>query len=213
MATKVAGELYESITGQLFEIGRQLRQPNGYPFDPERLKTHLQAAIEGRFNMSAVQKIIEYKFLKLISGGESLILDAVDGTEILTNAKEMFAWIDSDFNDWGAHEPGKPTAETTVDVYEMAKDATFSQMFSELNVDVSKLCLTQHQIKNFVKKHQWLRTGGYGTFFLFKSNGVFFVARVYFSSDDGLHVHVSRFESSDVWYAGCRHRLVIPRLA
>ena len=49
MATKVTGELYESITGQLFEIGRQLRQVNGYPFDPERLQNHLQKGIEGRF--------------------------------------------------------------------------------------------------------------------------------------------------------------------
>lgn len=47
----VAGELYESITGQLFEIGRQLRQPNGYPFDVFQLKAHLQAAIEGRFGV------------------------------------------------------------------------------------------------------------------------------------------------------------------
>lgn len=49
MAGKVAGELYESITGQLFEIGRQLRQPNGYSFNLEMLKRHLQNAIEGRF--------------------------------------------------------------------------------------------------------------------------------------------------------------------
>ena len=48
----VAGELYESITGQLFEIGRQLRQNAGYPYDPERLKQALQAAIEGRFSRS-----------------------------------------------------------------------------------------------------------------------------------------------------------------
>lgn len=47
----VAGDLYESITGQLFEIGRQLRQPNGYPFDPLQLKVHLQAGIEGRFGV------------------------------------------------------------------------------------------------------------------------------------------------------------------
>jgi hypothetical protein len=45
----VAGELYESLTGQLFELGRQLRQPNGYPFNPFQLKLHLQAAIEGKF--------------------------------------------------------------------------------------------------------------------------------------------------------------------
>lgn len=48
----VAGEMYESITGQLFEIGRQLRQPNGYPFDPKMLKDYLQDAIEGRFRLS-----------------------------------------------------------------------------------------------------------------------------------------------------------------
>ena len=46
----VAGDLYEGITGQIFEIGRQLRQPNGYPFDPIKLKRHLQDAIEGRFD-------------------------------------------------------------------------------------------------------------------------------------------------------------------
>ena len=49
MAKQVAGELYESITGQLFEIGRQLRQPNGYPFNPEVLQRWLQLAIEGKF--------------------------------------------------------------------------------------------------------------------------------------------------------------------
>lgn len=49
MAGKVEGEMYESITGQLFEIGRQLRQLNGYPFNPELLKVHLQAAIDGKF--------------------------------------------------------------------------------------------------------------------------------------------------------------------
>lgn len=49
----VAGELYEGITGQLFEIGRQLRQPNGYPFDPQALRRYLQNAIEGRFESVA----------------------------------------------------------------------------------------------------------------------------------------------------------------
>ena len=51
----VAGDLYETITGQLFEIGRQIRQPNGYPFDALRLKEHLQEAIEGRFGSRVEQ--------------------------------------------------------------------------------------------------------------------------------------------------------------
>lgn len=212
MATKVAGERYYELDGQLLEIKRQLRQLNGYPFDPEILKIHLRAAIEGRFNMS-VEKIA-YNFLKLISGGESLLLDPTDGTKTLANAKDVFVWINSDFNNWGADEQGQPTVETTVDVYEMAKDATFLQMFSELNADVSKLCLTQHQIKNFVKKYrQWLRTEGYGTFFLFESSGVFFVADVRFDSDGELDVSVNHFEYSHVWYDEYRHRLVVPKLA
>lgn len=49
MAQRVAGDQYESITGQLFEIGRQLRQKSGYPYDPGKLQRHLQMAIEGDF--------------------------------------------------------------------------------------------------------------------------------------------------------------------
>ncbi|OGG71847.1 hypothetical protein A3E65_02840 [Candidatus Kaiserbacteria bacterium RIFCSPHIGHO2_12_FULL_56_13] len=49
MAVQVAGELYYDIDGQLAEIKRQLRQPNGYPFEPHHLKTRLQDLIEGRF--------------------------------------------------------------------------------------------------------------------------------------------------------------------
>jgi len=101
-----------------------------------------------------------------------------------------------------------------VDVHEMAKDATFSQMFGGLNADVNKICFTQHQIKNFVKKHRaWLRTEGYATFFLFKSKGNFFVASVAFYSDGSLRVDVGRFGGSCVWRAGSRFRLVVPQLA
>lgn len=49
MATQVAGEMYYELDGQLGEIKRQLRQPNGYPFSLEQLKIALQNAIEGKF--------------------------------------------------------------------------------------------------------------------------------------------------------------------
>ncbi len=62
MAVKVAGELYEGITGQLFEIGRQLRQPNGYPFDPQLLKRCLQDAIEGRFANNGVSYAVSVNY-------------------------------------------------------------------------------------------------------------------------------------------------------
>lgn len=206
MATKVAGEMYEILTGQLFEIVRQLRQPNGYPFDPQMLKKHLQNGIEGRFSTGD-------KFLKLISGNESLILDAVDGTETLAKAKDLFTYIDSDFRTYGVDEEGPMTEETAVAVYEMARDATFSQMFSSLSSDLNKQCLTQAQTKNFVRKYRnWLRAEGYATFFQFKSGDNFFVAFVDLFSGGELRVGVSRFEVSTVWNAGNRHRLVVPQL-
>lgn len=49
MATKVAGDLYTDLDGQMLEIKRQLRQKEGYPFNPMLLVDHLQAAIEGNF--------------------------------------------------------------------------------------------------------------------------------------------------------------------
>lgn len=47
MAIRVAGDLYVDIDGQLMEIKRQLRQKEGYPYDPMQLVEHLQMAIEG----------------------------------------------------------------------------------------------------------------------------------------------------------------------
>ena len=49
MATIVKGDLYEAIDGKLHEIKRQMRQKDGYGFDPKRLDSALQAVIEGRF--------------------------------------------------------------------------------------------------------------------------------------------------------------------
>lgn len=73
MAAQVAGDLYESITGQLFEIGRQLRQPNGYPFSPEALKAHLQDAIEGRLNgaVAQVKKLLQFVTTTSVAAIES----------------------------------------------------------------------------------------------------------------------------------------------
>lgn len=69
MATQVAGEMYYEIDGQLVEIKRQLRQPNGYPFDPVLLKIALQNAIEGKF--------VNVRKQPLFSIGAQTILGAV----------------------------------------------------------------------------------------------------------------------------------------
>ena len=154
-------------------------------------------------------------FLRLISGDETLVIDAVDGSEILADAKDVFTGgIDSDFRSWGADESGHATDATPVDVYEMTKNGTHAQLFGSLNADVEKLFFTQAQIQGFVKKYpNWLRTDGYATFFGFKSNGKRFVAYVYFVGDGALNVRVRKFEHDYVWHAEHRHRFVLPQLA
>ena len=62
MAKEVTGDQYRDLDGQLWEIKRQLRQPNGYPFDPERLKRYLQNAIEGRFTFGDPKSVLTKPF-------------------------------------------------------------------------------------------------------------------------------------------------------
>jgi len=56
-------------------------------------------------------------YLKLLSGAETLTLDALDGKETLVNAKEVFSTgIDDHFNNWGTNKPGIATKGQVVDV-------------------------------------------------------------------------------------------------
>lgn len=151
------------------------------------------------------------QFLTLISSEDSIVISPVDGRGLLSEAKDIFSYIDSDFRNYGADERGGATGATPVQVYEMSKDATFAQLFGSLSSDLDGLCLTQAQIIEFVKAHRrWLRNDGYGTFFLFKSKNSCFVAYVGVDSGGTLKVNVYQFESSRVWNAEDRHRVVVP---
>lgn len=206
----VTGEQRDDIDGQMLEIKRQLRLKRGCPIDPELVKLALQDIVEGKFNHKTVNDAI----LRLISGGKSIMIDDCDGSGTIANAKDTFkSGIDPNFKKLGTDKPGQATEETAVQVHEMVKDATFAQMFGSLGTNLDKLCLTQHQIEKFCKKHaDWLRTDGYGTLFLFKVEDQYFVAYV-LVRDDGLDVDVRRFENDCVWHAEYLHRVVVPQLA
>ncbi len=153
--------------------------------------------------------------LQPISGGEAVI-PACDGRQTITdNGEDIFTgWIDSNFKGWDANERGEATPATTVQVYELQRDATSATMFGSLSDDNEKLCFTQHQILDFVRSQPDLRrTGDFATFFAFKSKGKLFVADVRRCGGGTLRVRVSRFEDDDVWHARNRHRVVVPRLA
>lgn len=167
----------------------------------------VQAFLRGEVTLAQAE------ILRLLSAGTAITIAPCDGTQILAQAKKTFpSGIDSDFKNWGLDKPGKPTAETAVQVYELEKNATFAKMFGSLGNDLDKLCLTQNQIKTFCENHsRFLRTDGYGTFFLFKEDEQFFVASVsVFSS--GPYVYVRRFEDDCTWGADGARRVVVPQL-
>ena len=153
-------------------------------------------------------------YLKLISGAETLTIDACEDSP-MTGATDVFDdWIDPDFENYECDSVGQATPVTNVQVYEMINDGDFKTIyfFNGMCDNLNTMCLTKGQIKNFVKKYRnWLRTDGYGTFFLFKANNQFFVAVARFASS-GLSVGVSHFSRDDVWDAEYRHRFVLPQL-
>lgn len=153
-------------------------------------------------------------YVKLISGAEVLELDETDGKDTIAEAKATFTgYLDGDFKSYGTDVPSPATGKMDVAVHEMIKDGTFSQIFGGMSNDLNSLCLTQPQIIQFVKKHRkWLRTDGYGTFFLFKVGDEFFVASVRVFGDGRLRVYAYRLSYDLVWNAGYRHRVVVPQL-
>jgi hypothetical protein len=148
--------------------------------------------------------------LRLISGSKRLVINATDGHETLASATDVFRYIDSNFRRWNCSTVGPPTEETAVQVHEMVSDSTFQEMFNSFGVTVGRLALSQAQIKQFAARYpDWLKKGGNGTFFLFKTGDEFFVAAVYYFSDGRLGVRVRRLTLERFFRARKRHRLVV----
>jgi hypothetical protein len=90
----------------------------------------------------------------------------------------------------------------------MVRDGTFQEMFGGFGVAVSRLVLTQAQIKQFAKRYpDWLKKGGNGTFFLFKVGKELLVAVVYLFSDGRFGVRIRRLTLERIFRAQKRHRL------
>lgn len=158
--------------------------------------------------------VIQTEYLRQLFVSEAISVGATDGTRTIAKAKDVFvAGIDSDFVNWELDVPSQPTKATKAIVCEMTRDGTFAEIFGSLKRSLESLCWKQSQIVDFVKKHgDKLRGDGYATFFLFKVDNKFFVARVRVSSDGGLRVYVDRFSDDGVWSASYHLRFAVPQL-
>jgi len=167
----VASDQFSRIMGQILEIQRQISQEGGSPLSPVLVSVALKAIIEGRVN-----------FLKDDIG-------SCDGTESLYNATDVF--VDglvssfSGFEEYGLDHPCVDVVAVpamSVRRHELVKDKPFEEQVSSFG-DLDILCFTQHQIKDYCKKHKEEIEDKKGcltrlTCFLFKEDGEFFVAYV-----------------------------------
>lgn len=125
----------------------------------------------------------------------------------LIKDSKLFSYVDSDFTNYGASEKYPDVARArNFSVLELTEDMTFEQMFT----NPESQWMTQGQILSFVEDNKDKLSKEWYTFFLFKSKGKFFVARVRVDSD-GLDASVRRFEDGRVWGAGPRRRVVVPQ--
>jgi hypothetical protein len=162
--------------------------------------------------------------LRLISGGQKLILKALNGSRLICSAEKTFkSFIDNNFVNWGINKPGIVTPKKSVQVHEMVGNGTSMDIFKSLPGSWNQKWLSQDQIIEFCETlPNWLRQEGYGTFALIKKDenkpidennpgDNLVVVRVYVSSD-GLDVRVSRLETDLVWRGEVRRRVVSQQL-
>ena len=184
-------------------------------FDPQKAKSDLLSMMRP----VSVPETVLGDHLRLVPDAESLVIPAINDIRSIAERSDLFqGWIDSDFKNYGLVLKQVPTVATKVQVLEQVKDGKFADIYTIPNCSLDSLCFTQVQISLFVEKHKnWLRTGGYGTFFLFKEKvdgkDKFFVVCVYFGDRGQLSVGVYSVSCDFVCYAECLHRFVIPQLA
>lgn len=123
MAIQVAGEQYYDLDGQLAEIKRQLRQPSGYPFDPNQLKVALQDAIEGKFPETKPKTAPP--FFSIIATTQLTAIAGKKTKDCFTD-KSRYAYRDSDLDNWLPKDQKKASA-CTIATLALKKDWTFAE--------------------------------------------------------------------------------------
>ena len=158
---------------------------------------------------------------RVISEPHNLTIEALDGQEYISAATEVFkSHIDSSFKQLGFDHPGSATPEIAIEVSEMIADASYEELFTCIDSDLSKLALTQAQIISFCKKYpDWLRKKGLNTCFLMKklTSEKYFVVYVYKSidpDDEGdLGIAIDSLNKTALLHGEWHYRGVFPKLS
>jgi hypothetical protein len=162
--------------------------------------------------------VIPKPVLKLISGGENLVIEPLDGKDVIVEAKNVLQIPDGyeDFKNFGLYNnTDNPTKQTNVNVYEIVTGGgTIKQLFNLIDNDLDKMVMSQAQVIRFCVKYQnWLFQQSYPTYFLIKNNGEYFVVWVKnnpFSEIKDWYVAVFKFTSDYCFNENNQGRIVTP---
>lgn len=147
-----------------------------------------------------------------------LTIESRGGSATIAKAKKTFtSSIDPRFRSRGFNKLSQATKEINVKVYALMNRRTFIKAYGELSKNLNKnldeLCLSQSQIiyfcKSYPAKMRPERYGRYGTFFLFKENGEYFVAKIV-KDADGFNASVLNYYDPKVSYEEYHYLFVVP---
>ncbi len=162
--------------------------------------------------------------ITLVSTERELTIDATDGTKTLNIHESVMQLVTSGiYSNIEISRASSPTVKMSVQIYEATAQATYSEIFHSFDVNKNNLCLTQHQIGNFVLKYTQLlnrEVDGHKTtfLFLFKAREVLkkstkrrlLVARVRIGESELPEIEWGTFNDSGKWFG--MYSIVVPKL-
>ena len=127
-----------------------------------------------------MEKIVNNGILKLVKSSKPLLIDAVDGSLFFSKYHEEMDMriVGSCINEININIRSPATKQTLVDIYDIKKDYPQEDTFKSLGVSLDDLCLSQHQIINFIYSNKQRICSERQTYIPFKIEGNFFFVSV-----------------------------------
>jgi hypothetical protein len=154
-------------------------------------------------------------YVRLVPGGEAIPLPATDGTKTLFSARQMFAGGATgnqlSYRFKALDKPACLTGSMTARVFQVTKDLVPINMFECPEFGSEPVCLTQHQIVEFLINHRrWLVGREHATLFPFVSpEGDFLVAAIWIGKYSGMRGTLLDIGSSEVLRAEHAQQIVV----
>lgn len=207
MAKCVAGELYHDLDGQLSEIKRQLRQPNGYPYDPYALKNALQCIIEGKFdNTAGKSDLLRWLTTSTVHGKKNFCAKDYFIVDTSGNAVVKISFMSDNFRKLFLGKVEENVENVTLNIYNLEKALSDAFIRAELGerAETSIGHLWALLAKQPNGESGVLLINGYANIFYIRgSNDKLLTVDAHWYDDNWI-LYVYLVENPDEWRVGSR---------